>query len=91
MDRMDALRRRSHGRVTAAGLALAAAAALWLTTPAPVRAESASATQQVRLRVVAGLAWRTAGRCTPASRCAGGSGQWAIARRERTLTLNSGR
>jgi hypothetical protein len=88
MDRMDALRRRTHGRLRAAGLALAGAAVLWLSAPTSGRAASASATQEVRVRVVAGLTWRS---CFPARRCAAGSGRWAIARHERTLTLNSAR
>jgi hypothetical protein len=87
MDRMDALRRRSHGRVATAGLALAAAAALWLAAPAPTHAERASATQEIRVRVLAGLGWHAGPGCLRARRCAVGSGPWAISRRQHTLTL----
>lgn len=88
---------RPQGRVRLATLALAGAVVLWLSAAGGGLAETAGATQAVRVRVIASLGWRTGGGCTrpvAARRCADGSGQWDIAQQRAsraqpvTLTLN---
>jgi hypothetical protein len=90
--------RRPQGRGRLASLALAGAVALWLSAAGGGRADTASATQTVRVQVIASLGWQTGHGCTrPAAvvrRCAHGSGRWEIATQlgshaqPVTLTLN---
>lgn len=90
--------RRPQGRGRLASLALAGAVALWLSAAGGGRADTASATQTVRVRVIESLSWQTGHGCAgPAAvvrRCARGSGRWEIATQlgpraqPVTLTLN---
>lgn len=81
--------RRPHGSGRLAALALALAVALWLSAPSDLRADTASASQTVRVRVIAGLGWNTHGRCATraaAAHCAHGSGRWHLSMSTRSPT-----
>jgi hypothetical protein len=90
---------RLHGRGRLATLALAGAAALWLSAAGGGRAETASTTQAVRVRVIESLGWQTGPGCTSPTtelrQCAHGNGRWDIAAQHRsrarpvTFTLNA--
>jgi hypothetical protein len=81
-----------HGLVA---LALTGALTLALSDPTPSHAGSATATQAVRVRVIASLGWTAANDCRTAAaahRCAQGRPPWQIAstrdRHGLTLTLH---